>query len=471
MNKSTSVLLLVVFAVVLAGGASSGMPTTPDGMPEIRGLDSSKRISDQFIVVLEWDDFVASQEVQEMARNVGGEILHRYQYALNGFAIRAPERAAQKLLSNPRVAFIEADQVVSIDQSVQTPTTSGLDRIDQRSLPLDNQYRYYSDGSGVDIYILDTGIRSTHQDIAGRVVSAFTTFNDGLGTEDCNGHGTHVAGTAGGTTYGVAKNATLHSVRVLDCDGDGSLSDVLAGVDFVTSDHSGRAVANMSLGLSTNSSLDNAVNDSVFSGVFYAVSAGNTNQSACNRSPARAQHSYAVGASAVNDVRASFSNWGSCVDIFAPGVNIASAWHTGNTAVNSISGTSMAAPHVAGVAALYLEEDPTLMPFEVAELLDLNATKGKLTGIRSGSPNHLLYSLNPPHVSLDCFYIGRGRSQCDATVLGGIGQYSFDWDASYSYFLLNNDTTLILNAACGWAMVEVIDSKGYESVATGEISC
>lgn len=393
-------LFIAGFLIVASAAMAGPHPATPGGLAEskgkpaeIRGLQHANRLQDRFIVVMHWGDRVSRNEASAMARSVGGEMLFSYDTAIQGFTLRAPERAVRALLKNPRVAYIEADQEVHLDQSVQSPVTWGLDRIDQRQLPLNNAYQYNFDGNNVNIYILDTGILANHSDMQGRVVSGFTAINDGRGTRDCNGHGTHVAGTAGGTTYGVAKNSTLHAVRVLDCNGSGSLAGVIAGIDFVTANHSGLSVANMSLGGGISTALDSAVNNSVASGVFYAVAAGNSNANACNASPARAALAYTVGATTSNDFRASFSNFGTCLDIFAPGQNITSAWHTSPTATNTISGTSMASPHVAGVAALYLQEDPSLTPADLGNLLSTNATPNVLSNIGSGSPNLLLYSL------------------------------------------------------------------------------
>ena len=244
-------------------------------------------------------------------------------------------------------------------------------------------------------YVIDTGILASHGEFAGRVAAGFTSINDGNGTTDCNGHGTHVAGTVGGSTYGVAKGVTLVPVRVLDCAGNGTTSGVIAGVDWVTSDHAAGvpAVANMSLGGGASSALDTAVINSINDGVTFAVAAGNENQNACNVSPARVASAITVGATTGADGRASYSNYGSCLDIFAPGSDITSSWFTSDTATNTISGTSMATPHVAGAAALYLQGNPGAAPAAVRDGIVNTATTGKVTGAGTGSPNRLLYSL------------------------------------------------------------------------------
>jgi subtilisin family serine protease len=283
------------------------------------------------------------------------------------------------------------------------------------------------------VYVLDTGIRLAHQEFGGRASSGFTAINDGRGTDDCNGHGTHVSGTVGGATYGVAKSVSLVAVRVLNCRGSGTTSGVIAGIDWVTANHVKPAVANMSLGGGTSSSLDAAVSNSIAAGVAYAVSAGNSNANACNYSPARVGAAMTVGATTTSDARASYSNFGTCLDLFAPGSSITSAWSTSNTATNTISGTSMASPHVAGVAALVLQGTPGATPSAVRQSIVSNATTGKVTSAGSGSPNVLLYSAfataggggtnQPPTASftfgctnLTCSFNGGGSDDSDGTI-------------------------------------------------------
>ena len=327
---------------------------------------------------------------------LGGRIFFTYENVFNGVAVSLPEAALNGLKNRPGIELIEADAEVTT-QGTQSGATWGLDRIDQRNIPLSGTYTDDFSGSGVDAYIIDTGILSSHSEFSGRMSSSgSTSINDGRGTEDCNGHGTHVAGTVGGTTYGVAKSVTLIPVRVLDCSGSGSWSGVIAGMDWVVSHHqAGKpAVANMSLGGGASSSVDAAVQRMISDGVVVAVAAGNSNRDACNFSPARAANALTVGATTSTDARASYSNFGKCLDIFAPGSSITSAWHTGSSAVNTISGTSMASPHVAGVAALILQETPGASVSTVNSTITSRATLNKVTSAGRSSPNRLLYSLS-----------------------------------------------------------------------------
>ena len=289
---------------------------------------------------------------------------------------------AKRLADDPEVAYVEADQIMRIS-GTQTSATWGLDRIDQTNLPLNGSFTYPS-SSGVHAYILDTGIRGTHNDFTGRMGNGYTAVNDGQGTNDCQGHGTHVAGTVGGTTWGVAKNVTLHPVRVLGCDGSGSNSGVIAGMDWVTANAVKPAVANMSLGGGASQATDDAIARMTNAGIATVVAAGNDSSNACNYSPARAPSAITVGSTTSSDAMSNFSNYGSCVDVYGPGSNITSASYSSNTGSTSMSGTSMASPHLAGVAALYLAANPNATPSQVTTAIVNNSLTGKITGIPSG---------------------------------------------------------------------------------------
>lgn len=388
-KRSLFVLVVVVLALSSVSPAAAAKGDAP-----IYGADSATAIPGRYIVVFKAGTPAAEvSAAAENARGRGGQVDFVYESALSGFAGSFPEQAIFGLSHNPNVEYIEADQVVTLD-ATQSPATWGLDRIDQRNLPLSNSYTYNFTGAGVTAYIIDTGIRFSHNEFGGRAISGYDSV-DGGSADDCNGHGTHVAGTVGGGTYGVAKGVSLVGVRVLNCSGSGTTSGVIAGIDWVTSNHTtGKAVANMSLGGSASTSLDNAVRNSIADGVVYAVAAGNSNRDACRSSPARTAEAITVGATTSTDSRASYSNYGSCLDLFAPGSSITSAWYTSNTATNTISGTSMATPHVAGVAALYLEGH-NATPQQVRDAIVGAATSGVVGNPGRNSPNLLLYSLVP----------------------------------------------------------------------------
>ena len=381
MKRFLPAVVVVLFALPMFGaGLKKG---------ELR--KSKNKVQDSYIVVLE--DRVADPNAvaDELVTKHRGRKDRVYAKAIKGFSAKLSEKDALEIASDSRVKYVEEDGYVSID-TTQSGATWGLDRIDQRDLPLGGTYTYNVNGSGVKAYIIDTGINFAHVDFGGRAVSGFDAVDGGT-ADDCNGHGTHVSGTVGGATYGVAKGVTLVGVRVLDCSGSGTNSGVIAGVNWVATDHAAGApaVANMSLGGGVSQALDDAVNAAIADGVTFAIAAGNSNADACTSSPARAANAITVGATTSTDARASFSNFGTCVDIFAPGQSITSDWYSSNTATNTISGTSMATPHVCGTAALYLSTNTSASPATVWAALRDNSTLNHVTSPGTGSPNRLLY--------------------------------------------------------------------------------
>ncbi|MCU4331421.1 S8 family peptidase [Acinetobacter pittii] len=360
-------------------------------------LDSSEAkgiIKNQYIVILNKDVGSSNEFAQGIAKQHGGKVLQTYDAVLKGFAIYLPDVAStafvEAMKKNPKVVSVENDTIMKIDATTQSNPDWGLDRIDQKNLPLDSAYSYLQTGSGTTAYIVDTGILSTHQQFSGRVLSGYTAISDGNGTSDCHGHGTHVAGTVGGSTYGVAKNVSLVPIRILGCDGSGASSNVIAGLDWILKNGKKPAVVNMSLSGEANASLDSAVENLFNNGYVMVVAAGNSNTDACSSSPARVSKAITVAATDSTDTRASYSNYGSCVDIFAPGSQINSSWIGSNTATKVLNGTSMATPHVVGVVAEMLQSTPTATPQTISNNL-LNQASNNVVKNPSGSPNRLLY--------------------------------------------------------------------------------
>lgn len=331
---------------------------------------ATKPAAGQYIVVLKAGELsVRGQSVpqvsSELVKAVGGELMYDYEAALQGFAVKMSDAAAKRLLADPRVNYIEEDGYFELNDTQFNPPSWGLDRIDQTGLPLNQQYSYLSTGAGVHAYVIDTGIRLTHTEFTGRIGNGFDAITAGGNANDCQGHGTHVAGTIGGTIVGVAKSVTLHPVRVFGCTGSTTVAAIVAGVNWVTANRVQPAVANMSLGGGVSTAMDNAIQNSINSGVHYVVAAGNSAANACNFSPARLPAAHTIAASDINDRHASFSNFGPCVDAYAPGVSIVSAGIASDTARATLSGTSMAAPHTAGVLARAIQNQPVYVPVPI----------------------------------------------------------------------------------------------------------
>jgi len=362
-------------------------------MAPLYGVGQAGSIAVHYIVVLDSNATDAQlASATSTATAAGGTVQFTYSHALRGFAAALSPSALSAVRSTAGVKYVEADGTARIAAKQVNPPSWGLDRVDQRPRSLNQRYKYpASAGAGVSVYIIDTGIRFTHTDFGGRATSGVDEVDGGT-ADDCNGHGTHVSGTAAGTKYGIAKKASLIAVRVLDCGGSGTWGCVIAGVDWVTANHASPAVANMSIQGGYMQSVNDAITESIADGVTYAIAAGNFGDNACSYSPGSTPNAITVGATDINDAKAGFSNYGTCLDLFAPGVGIVSDWYSSDTATNTLDGTSMASPHVAGAAALYLGLHPSAAPQQVRDAMVNSATSGVLTGIGTGSPNLLLFS-------------------------------------------------------------------------------
>ncbi|MDF3148980.1 MULTISPECIES: S8 family peptidase [unclassified Streptomyces] len=385
--------LSVAATAVLTAGLVSALPAAAAPEGRIQYAGAADAVADSYIVNLKADHARSGSKAgRALVEKYGADIERTYKKALNGYAIEASEAEAKALAADPAVASVVQNRTFSIDATQTNPPSWGLDRIDQKNLPLNSSYTYPdSAGQGVTAYVIDTGVRITHSDFGGRASYGYDAVDNDNTAQDGHGHGTHVAGTVAGSSYGVAKKAKVVGVRVLNNSGEGTTDQVVAGIDWVAQNAVKPAVANMSLGGGADSALDTAVRNAIASGVTFAVAAGNESTNASTRSPARVTEAITVGATTSGDARASYSNYGSVLDLFAPGSSITSAWNSGDSATNTISGTSMATPHVAGAAALYLAANPSSTPAQVASALTSAATTGVVTSPGTGSPNRLLY--------------------------------------------------------------------------------
>ncbi|QQN38150.1 S8 family peptidase [Acinetobacter sp. CS-2] len=414
--------------------------------PTLTSTTTASPIKNQYIVVLQAGSDLPAQAAAAIAKQHGGQVLFTYNRAIRGFAVRIPEQATSAFLTamqkNPQVSYVEEDTLMQANTITQSNPVWGLDRIDQHNLPLSKSFSYNKTGSAVNAYIVDTGILASHQEFNGRVQTGYSAIADNNGTNDCNGHGTHVAGTVGGSTYGIAKNVGLVPVRVLDCAGSGAMSGVIAGLDWIIQNGRKPAVVNMSLGGSAYSTLDTAIDNLFNNGYVPVVAAGNANTDACTSSPARAGKAITVAATDSTDTRASYSNYGSCVDLFAPGSQITSAWIGSNSSAATASGTSMASPHVAGVVATLLENNSTATPQSITDQL-LNQSTINLIQNPMGSPNRLLYSLVDTQTITPVPSIIAHISKLNATTL----RYrNGTWRANVSISVVDSNNLAVPNA-------------------------
>lgn len=438
----------ILLAVITVGVVAAALAPSKIEGQKSKFRRSSNPVPNRYLVALDpvalrLEDAESSDQIaNRLSENFGGRVEKVFNHALQGFTVEMTDAAAQALSHDPNVLFVEQDSYISIN-TTQNNAPWGLDRVDQRNVPLNTAYTYVKTGSGVNVYVIDTGVRTTHVEFAGRATADYDSVHDGQNGQDCHGHGTHVAATIGGNSYGVAKNVRIHGIRVLACNGIGTVASAVEGIDWVTANHASPAVANMSMGSASSPLMDFAVQGSIDSGVTYVVAAGNSNTSACDVSPARLPSAITVGASDQTDTKAGFSNFGSCVDLFAPGVGIISAWAWNDFASFTASGTSMASPHVAGTVALYLQDNPNATPAQATSALLGNASNVPVNQTNDGSPNLMLFTAP------------NGPTAADATVSGQVVR-----DDGRA---LRNVRVVLRNAADGSARVTTTNLFGYFS--------
>ncbi|MFF0741626.1 S8 family peptidase [Streptomyces sp. NPDC004111] len=385
----TKLIAAITTVAAVAGMTALTAPSAGAAPAEgiVYGANAQGAVAGSYIVMLD-----QKADKQALAKNYGGELKRNYNSAINGFSASGlTETEAKRLAADPAVAKVVQNKKFTADATQDNPPSWGIDRIDQADTAGDKKYTYPdSAGEGVTAYVVDTGVRISHKDFGGRAVSGFDAIDNDDNADDGNGHGTHVAGTIAGTAHGVAKKAKIVAVRVLDDSGSGTTEQVVAGIDWVTKNHKGPSVANMSLGGGADPALDEAVQKAIASGVTFAVAAGNDASDAKDQSPARVKEAITVASSTKDDAQSDFSNFGSIVDIYAPGSDITSAWNDSDDGTKTISGTSMATPHVVGAAAVYLAGHKDATPAQVAEALTGGATPDKITNPSAGTPNKLL---------------------------------------------------------------------------------
>ncbi|GAA2511219.1 S8 family peptidase [Pilimelia columellifera] len=397
------ILPLIAALTTTAALAAQAAPAAAAATPAPGKLlaTASHPITNDYVVVFH-DAAVRAAAVPDVAASMaaahGGAVGYTYQHAFHGFQFKGDARDAAAIAADPAVRYVAQSGMRHVDGGgTQNNPVWGLDRIDQRKVTADRKFTYPNDGTGVTAYIVDTGLRYTHSEFGGRAVAGLDAITEGGGAVDCHGHGTHVGGTVGGKTYGVAKNVKLVGVRVIDCDGSGPDPGVAKAIDWIIENASGPSVVNMSIGGDPFSPIDDAIRKAVATkNISFAVAAGNGDdlgrpQDACNHTPARVTEAVTVAASTSRDRSASFTNYGKCVDIFAPGVSVKSGWIGSDTATRTIDGTSMATPHVAGVMAVVLSDKPETTPAQMSTLLTDAATSDAITGVGTDSPNKLLY--------------------------------------------------------------------------------